>query len=267
MHIGLMVWEIGERGFFEQFAWAAAHGFDAIAFHTSPSLAPRRGIDPEDMADTDWARLTAATEPFAEAHVHAPFENYDLSLVTPNERIRGASVALIEQSLMMASRLKAHTVTIHQGATRSGIGADERRRLLTESLLELDEVAAALGVMVGLEATADFDLFERVAFEATGITVDVGHLSFHGGAACEPWGSLGGLIEHLGKSVVHVHLHDYDGEHDHLPLGDGAIDFAEIVSALKAVGYGGTLCLELAPSPTIEDDYRQSLGRLRALLG
>ena len=266
MRIGLMVWEIGERSFFEQFEWAAANGFEAVAFHTSPLLAPRRGIDPETMTPDHWARLKAAVEPFADVDIHAPFDNYDLSLVTPNERVREASVEFFELSLQMASRLKANTVTLHPTVTRSGIGADEQRRLLIESLLELDETATALGVQIGLETTEHFDLFERVSFESVGITLDVGHLSFHGGKAYKPWGSLAGLIDHVGQHIVHVHLHDYDGEHDHIPLGSGHIDFPAIVDRLKAIGYGGALCLELAPSPTLEDGYRRSRDMLRSLL-
>ena len=267
MRIGPMVWEIGDRSFLDQFAWAAANGFDAVAFHASPLLAPRRGIDPEAMGPADWARLEAAVEPFAAVHVHAPFDAYDLSLVSPNERVRRASVATLEQALRVASRLQAKTVTIHRTATRSGIPAAEQQRLLVESLLELDGMASALGVRVGLEATEDFEIFERVQFGSVGITVDVGHLSFHDGRAWKPWGSLGGLIRHLGPRIVHVHLHDYDGKRDHLPLGKGRLDFAEIVGALRAVGYKGTLCLELAPTPTIEADYRASRGLLRTLTG
>ncbi|MBL7223867.1 MAG: sugar phosphate isomerase/epimerase [Candidatus Brocadiae bacterium] len=266
MHVGLMVWEIGERSFHEQIDWARANGFDAIAFHTAPILALRRGIDPATMAPADLTRLSDAIEPFAEAHIHAPFELFDVSLVSPNERVREGSIELIEQSLLLASRVDAATVTVHAGATGAAISPDERKGLLTESLLALDETAAGLGVTIGLEATEHFDLFERVDFEATGVTIDVGHLSFRDGAAYRPWHTLGGLIRHLGEKIVHVHLHDYDGQHDHLPLGSGRIDFAEIVEALAEVDYAGTLCLELAPSPTLEDGYRRSLERLRALL-
>ena len=267
MHVGPMVWEMGARSVLEQFAWAAAMGFEAVGFHTSPLLAPRRAIDPETMTPADWARLRAATEPFEEVDIHAPFDNYDLSLCTPNERVREASVAVVELSLQMAGRLGAQTVTVHPTVTRSGIDDGERIRLLAESLLELDETAAALGVRIGLETTADFGLFGRMAFEATGVTVDIGHLSFHDGAAYRPWGTLGGLIRHLGPRIVHVHLHDYDGQRDHLPLGAGRIDFTEVIDALKAIGYHGSLCLELAPSPAIEDDYVRSRELLRALIG
>jgi len=267
MRIGLMVWEIGELGFYGQFEWAAANGFEAIAFHTNPLLAPRRGIDPETMTPQDWARLKSAVKPFAETAVHAPFDHFDLSLISPNERVRRASVATLEQSLRAATRIEAATVTIHRTATRSGIPAAEQQSLLVESLLELDGMASALGVRVGLEATEDFEIFERVQFDSVGITIDVGHLSFHDGRAWKPWGSLGGLIRHLGPRIVHVHLHDYDGRRDHLPLGKGRLDFGETVGALRAVGYKGTLCLELAPTATIEADYRASRDLLRTLTG
>lgn len=266
MRVGLMVWEIGDRPFLEQFAWAAAQGFEQVAFHTSPSLAPRRGIDPESMSAEGWGRLKAACAPFTHVDLHAPFDLYDVSLVTPNERVRRASVELIEHTLRLAGRLRARTVTVHAGTTRSGIADDERRRLLAESLLELDETAAALGVVVGVEATEDFEVFDEVCFESTGVTVDVGHVSMNGGASYRPWGSLGGLVRHLGRRIVHVHVHDYDGRRDHLPVGAGNIDFGEAIGALREVGYEGALCLELAPSPIIEEGYLRSRDLLRSLL-
>jgi len=267
MRIGLMVWEIGERGFFEQFAWAAGKGFEEIAFHTCPALSPRRGIDPEAMTPEDWTRLKAAAAPFADVDVHAPFENYDVCLVTPNERVRRASIELVTETLRLASRLKAKTVTLHPTIAQADVGGDVREGLLVESLLELDELASALGLRLGLEATDGFEIFERVGFECTGVTVDVGHLSFDEGAACRPWGGLGGLIRHLGPLIVHVHLHDFDGDCDHLPVGAGQIDFGEVVGALREVGYDGALCLELAPFATIEDDLVRSRELLRSLLG
>ena len=117
-----------------------------------------------------------------------------------------------------------------------------------------------------LEATEGFDTVLRGGFRNVGITVDVGHLSFQSGAAYRPWGSLGGLIRHLGDAVVHVHVHDYDGERDHIRIGAGSIDFLDTLAALKAIGYDGALCLELAPSPTLEADYIESRDRLAKLL-
>jgi sugar phosphate isomerase/epimerase len=267
MRIGLMVWEIGERSFLKQIEWARDNGFEEIAFHTCPLLAPRRGIDPEALTPQDWARLRAATAPFKDVDLHAPFENYDVSLVSPNERVREASVELVEDTLRAANRLRAKTVTIHPTTTLADITADERRELLAKSLVELDEVAAALGVRIGLETTEDFEVFERVGFESTGVTLDVGHVvGLDDGKALRPWGGLGGLIQHLGRTIVHVHLHDYDGDSDHLPLGAGRLDFGEIVASLKAVGYEGALCLELAPFATIEADLLRSRDLLRSLL-
>ncbi|HUT33028.1 MAG TPA: sugar phosphate isomerase/epimerase family protein [Planctomycetota bacterium] len=267
MRIGLMVWEIGRRGFFEQFEWAAANGFDAVAFHVNRALAPRRGLDPEAMTEETWARLKAAAARFADADIHAPFGNGAESLVNPGHRARRAWLQRLETTLRVAATLGAKTVTVHRGSAPAGLDGKAVRDLLVASLVQLDGLGSALGVRVGLEATEDFDLLERVSFANVGVTVDVGHLSFKDGAAWKPWGSLGGLIRHLGQRVVHVHVHDYDGRRDHLPLGSGKLDFGEITAALKAIGYEGALCLELAPTPTIEKDYLRSRDVLRALLG
>jgi sugar phosphate isomerase/epimerase len=43
-----------------------------------------------------------------------------------------------------------------------------------------------------------------------------------------------------------VHVHDNVGADDlHLPLGSGTVDWLAVVGALKAVGYDGTVTLEV----------------------
>jgi hypothetical protein len=51
--------------------------------------------------------------------------------------------------------------------------------------------------------------------------------------------------------IRHVHLHDnHGGDHVrddlHLPLGEGCVDFAGILSALRATGYDGAFSFEVA---------------------
>ena len=266
MRIGLMVWEIGERSFLEQFGWAAANGFDEIAFHTNPKLVPRRGVDPEALGPETLAELGKAAAPFAHVDIHAPFDLVDETLAALRDGAGKTPLQALEPTLRLAERLGARTVTLHPPTAHSGIDGAERQRLFALALGEIDARAGECGVEVGVEATGEFGTILGGGFRNVGVTVDVGHLSFHGGAAYRSWGSLGGLIRHLGEAVVHVHVHDYDGERDHIPVGAGGIDFPDVLTALEAIGYGGALCLELAPSPTLEADYIASRERLGKLL-
>lgn len=53
------------------------------------------------------------------------------------------------------------------------------------------------------------------------------------------------FIPVLNRLIANVHLHDNDGKIDqHLLLGEGNIDFTEILRGLKEYGYDGPLIIE-----------------------
>lgn len=54
------------------------------------------------------------------------------------------------------------------------------------------------------------------------------------------------MVDAIGSRLLAVHLHDNTGDRDdHLPPYFGKMDFAELLSALKKVGYGGNLNFEV----------------------
>lgn len=58
--------------------------------------------------------------------------------------------------------------------------------------------------------------------------------------------SLIGSIEMLGNAIVHAHIEDIkDRIHNHLELGQGDIDFAEMHSAFMDIGYDGFYVVDL----------------------
>jgi len=67
-----------------------------------------------------------------------------------------------------------------------------------------------------------------------GFHLDVGHAFMTGGNKC-----IREFIRKLGKRLEHVHVHDNHGLADeHLPLGNGLIDYKMVVRELKRAGYG-----------------------------
>jgi len=64
------------------------------------------------------------------------------------------------------------------------------------------------------------------------LTLDVGHDDCMGGADR-------GVFKKYPDKLVHMHLHDSDGKHPHLPLGEGRLDIKEKISTLKL----GETCL------------------------
>lgn len=266
MYVGAMVWRIQDLlGLYEQIDWFARHGFQGIAFHTSPSLVEDHAtFDVRSAAAADRRRLAAALKPFRGIAIHAEFDTYDVILCSPNELIRRASVQSLERSLELAAELGAESVTVHAGTTRVPCPDSLRRQALRRSMADLADMASAAGVAVGFELTRDYDLAIELG-PPIGITLDVGHVSMNDGAGYADFGSLPGLIKHLGDRLVHVHLHDYDGRCDHLPIGHGLIDFAGVLQALGEVRFSGMLCLELSPQCSA-GDWLESKRRIEQLL-
>lgn len=119
-----------------------------------------------------------------------------------------------------------------------------------EFLERLIEKAGDSGITICLENLSENATHLADAFEALpslNLCLDLGHaqlLSEHN--------TSGGFIDRFPERIKHIHVHDNrggDSPNDdlHLPLGDGIVDFGEIFKKLKAIGYCGTITLELRP--------------------
>ncbi|MBZ5595104.1 MAG: sugar phosphate isomerase/epimerase [Acidobacteriia bacterium] len=70
----------------------------------------------------------------------------------------------------------------------------------------------------------------------------------------------------LAGKFANIHISDNDPVNtDHLPIGDGSIDWVEFFRVLKTQKYAGYLGLDLGMSKTLERDYQKSLDRIRAI--
>jgi len=133
--------------------------------------------------------------------------------------------------------------------------------------------AQALGVELALEngrALAHWvyilSLVERLDAPHLGVCVDTGHANL---------GDLGAAraIRMAGSRLLTLHLHDNFGEvDDHLPPGRGTIDWADVLAALREVGYARILELELTDRAPHRDydqalELRQGIENTRRLAG
>jgi len=65
---------------------------------------------------------------------------------------------------------------------------------------------------------------------------------------------------------ANIHIADNNPlDTEHLPIGDGVIDWREFFRALKAMNYRGYLGLDLGMKTSLVAGYRKSLARLRAI--
>lgn len=73
-------------------------------------------------------------------------------------------------------------------------------------------------------------------------------------------------LKKLEGKFANIHISDNDPVNpQHLPIGDGSIDWLEFFRVLKAMNYTGYLGLDLGMSKTIPRDYEKSVERILAM--
>lgn len=146
----------------------------------------------------------------------------------------------------LARAIGADLVSIWSGAPEDG---NALARLLERLPRVLDDARSA-GVTVCFEPEPGMlidslstyrELRTRLGREDLMTTIDVGHL-----VVTEPGAPHTHLAE-FAPTLRNVQLDDARrGVHEHLPPGQGEIDFAAVFAELKRIGYRGPLALELS---------------------
>ena len=73
-------------------------------------------------------------------------------------------------------------------------------------------------------------------------------------------------LKKLEGNFANIHISDNDPVNtNHLPIGEGSIDWLEFFRVLKGMKYRGYLGLDLGMSQTIVQDYRRSVERIREI--
>jgi sugar phosphate isomerase/epimerase len=73
-------------------------------------------------------------------------------------------------------------------------------------------------------------------------------------------------LKKLEGKFANIHISDNNPvDTNHLPIGDGSIDWLEFFRVLKTMKYSGYLGLDLGMSLTIVRDYQKSLRRIRTI--
>lgn len=195
--------------------------------------------------------LTATIETGAR-YVLDPRRKHGPSLLDPDPDARAARVRLLIRAVQVAADLGAHAVHCFSGTTPEGTPDGIAWQRLAEALGPVLDAASGAAVPLAIEPEPGHLLstladFHRLRHElgdpdprTLGLTLDIGHCQ-----CLEPQ-SPADCVRAAAPWLRHVQIEDMRrGVHEHLPFGDGEIDFPPVLEALASTGYQGLTVVEL----------------------
>ncbi|MFG3505067.1 sugar phosphate isomerase/epimerase family protein [Streptomyces sp. NPDC047821] len=189
-------------------------------------------------------------------YVLDPRRKHGPSLLDPDPDGRAARTRLLVRAVQVAADLGAHAVHCFSGTAPDDLSpptdAATAWKRLEEALTPVLDAAATARVPLAVEpepghllaTLADFHHFRRVLGDPDphllGLTLDIGHCQ------CLEPASPADCVRDAAPWLRHVQIEDMRrGVHEHLPFGDGEIDFPPVLDALAATGYQGLTVVEL----------------------
>ena len=228
----------------------AAHGYDNVDFQgfvdiEKPSF---KSDMPEFVAWLTREREEFAARGLTVGQAHAPWrwpakdadpEEREIWLTAMKKSIYGAHV-------LGCNRFIVHPLMPYSDTCK---GKDEVIEMNLDFFSELADAAEEYGVTVCMEnlpfpdyplasVEAVCDFVDRVNKDSLKVCLDTGHAAIFNR-------DVGSAVRYIGDRLGAVHIHDNMGDADsHLIPGDGIIDWDAFASALKDVGFIGTVSLE-----------------------
>ncbi|MFF9633071.1 sugar phosphate isomerase/epimerase family protein [Streptomyces bacillaris] len=183
-------------------------------------------------------------------YVLDPRRKHGPSLLDPDPEARAARTALLVRAVDVAAELGAHAVHCFSGITPPGTASDTAWKRLTEAITPVLDAADRTGIPLAIEpepghllaTLADFHHLRGLLGDppSLGLTLDIGHCQ------CLEEATPAQCVRDSAPWLRHVQIEDMRrGVHEHLPFGDGEIDFPPVLAALAATGYQGLTVVEL----------------------
>ncbi|MDQ0585283.1 sugar phosphate isomerase/epimerase family protein [Streptomyces rishiriensis] len=229
-------------------------GYDGVGLtldhmHLDP-LGPGLAGRVARVADRLGALGLSVTVETGARYVLDPRRKHGPTLLDAEPEGRAARSALLVTAVKVAADLGAHAVHCFSGVRPTGTDEDAAWELLGASLTPVLDAAAQAGVPLAIEPEPGHLLETLAGFHRLrgqlgdhpllGLTLDIGHCQ-----CLEPLAPAD-CVAAAGPWLRHVQIEDMRrGIHEHLPFGEGEIDFPPVLSALDATGYQGLTVVEL----------------------
>lgn len=185
---------------------------------------------------------------------HAPFADW-IDITSPDQEVRRRSRDQLMKAAEAAAHIRARYFVLHPGPEHPHFQEPDeipRRHRAVDVLNEVSDRCRHLGVGLALENMLPHlftgpirDLLWVVGamtWGGVGICLDTGHAHLAG--------DLPGVIDKLSGHLWMLHINDNQGQRDdHLPPGEGRIDWRNVVGRLSRIPFTGGMILEIAGGP------------------
>ncbi len=212
----------------------------------SPGL-PRRTAAVRKALERYGLSVTVET---GARYVLDPRRKHHPTLLDPDPDARARRLDLLLKAVRVAADLGAHATHFFSGVLPEGTDKHTAWPRFADGVDALLSAANATGVPLAVEPEPGHLLDDLAAFhrlrttlgepEGLGLTLDVGH------CLCLEPRSPQACVESAGPWLRHVQIEDMRrGVHEHLPFGEGELEVAPVLAALRGTGYAGLVTVEL----------------------
>ena len=237
-------------------------------FHTIDPLADR-WTDRARRLDVRLrkARMRVVVETGARFIID-PRRKHKPTLLDPDRHAALDRLYFLEACVRLGAALEADAVSFWSGAAQDDSPPRIHMARLVEACLRLSDFAGDRGIRLAFEPEPGMfidtmdkfaELHGKVNRRNFGLTLDIGHL------VCMGETPVGAHIRRWQDWLWNVHIEDMrKGAHDHLMFGEGEVDFADVMSALRGAGYRRGVYVELSRhSHDAVETARKSMAFLR----
>ncbi|WP_338675824.1 sugar phosphate isomerase/epimerase family protein [Streptomyces sp. SCSIO 30461] len=229
-------------------------GYDGVGLtldhmHLDPLAADLAARTREVARRLDALGLEVTVETGAR-YVLDPRRKHGPSLLSPDPEERARRAGLLTRAIRVAAELGAHAVHCFSGSRPVGTDESTAWHRFADALAPVLAYAADAGVPLAVEpepghllaTLGDFHRLRGLLGDPAhlGLTLDIGHCQ-----CLEPLPPAD-CVRAAAPWLRHVQIEDMRrGVHEHLPFGEGDIDFPAVLAALAATGYRGLTVVEL----------------------
>jgi sugar phosphate isomerase/epimerase len=180
-------------------------------------------------------------------------DTYHPSWIESDPNYRKLRIDHTISCIQLARKLGAKNISTEPGGPimNNDLSQDQSLKLFEDGINQVLNTAEKENVTILIEPEPDLLIENSDQFihfiknfdsESVGLNLDIGHFFCVGEDPSK-------VIHKLSEYIRHVHLEDIsaDRRHNHLILGEGAIDISSALKSLKDIGYEGFITVELYP--------------------